>query len=44
MTDKEIKSIIEKCRKTEDDPEKTEKVNYVMDFGEFTIQYDFSLN
>jgi hypothetical protein len=45
MTENEINSLIEKTLSEFDESQKIiEKLQYVMDFGEVTIQYDFCLN
>ena len=43
MTDQEIKALIENTRKKHKNLN-PKKVKFTMEFGEFTIQYDFSLN
>ena len=44
MTDKEIKKIIEQGAKEASDLAQKEKFKYVLNFGEISIQYEFSLN
>jgi len=43
MSDNEINAIIEKTS-TQYEEGLQEKIEYVMDFGEVSIQYDFCLN
>ena len=44
MDEKEIKALIHKNTQEGKIEQKIEKLEYSMDFGEYTIQYDFSLN
>ena len=43
MNEQEIKHIIEKTKENSDN-RAPEKIHYMMDFGDFTIQYEFSIN
>ena len=44
MTEKEINWIIEKTVQQSDNKVKIERMQYIMDFGEVSVQYDFCLN
>ena len=44
MTDKDIKKIIDQGSKEFKEKAKKEKFKYVLNFGEISIQYEFSLN
>tara|TARA_A100001015_G_scaffold279854_1_gene341412 strand:+ start:739 stop:873 length:135 start_codon:yes stop_codon:yes gene_type:complete len=44
MNDKEIKAIIERSSELLEKYQLKTKIQYIMDFGNFSIQYDFSIN
>ena len=44
MNDNEIKHLIEQTHKEKQEKTPPAKIQYLMDFGDFTIQYEFSLN
>ncbi len=44
MLDKDLHGILEKTIRQDQTAFVSQKLKYVMDFGEVTIQYDFFLN
>ena len=44
MTDKNIQAIIDKRVAELEELKRLEKMQYVMDFGDLVIQYEFCLN
>ena len=44
MSEKELYAIIEKTMAVYENRIPVEKIQYIMDFGEVSVQYDFCLN